>query len=297
MKTETILAFMIATAPIAAHAQGAPIPPADGELISPVASTGGYESHLLYPTSMFLEYGSTVRSADPNPIGLVDTDTNTVRIGMDFVGPLGVNMGVAIDVARSHDDGTLTLLAPSVVTDSDIVSFSGYLSGYVSPRLRAGLGFSYTRSDDTTVYNGAAVVTGDASSWSVSPYFTYMAYESDRFSLAVGGQLTYQESDTDYVGNIPPTASRSMTVARVPVSFAYAATDNLTLSGAMTFNSILDQETFTTFPAEDEFSVNLSANVSYRLAGGQEIYAGASSDLFDDAYDTTSFVVGVRFPF
>ncbi|WP_146636265.1 hypothetical protein [Nioella nitratireducens] len=88
-----------------------------------------------------------------------------------------------------------------------------------------------------------------------------------------------------------------MTIARVPVSFAYAATDNLTLSGAMTFNSILDQETFTTFPAEDEFSVNLSANVSYRLAGGQEIYAGASTDLFDDAYDTTSYVVGVRFPF
>ena len=68
------------------------------------------------------------------------------------------------------------------------------------------------------------------------------------------------------------------------------------ITGSVTLNQILSQDTFSTVPPLDETTITLSAGLFYALHFGPVVSIRAGVDLLDDAYDSYFAKVGIAMP-
>ena len=250
------------------------------------------------PSRIYMEYGTSSIESKSNPVGVVDIDSHRFKIGADFITASPWLWGFALGYTKTHDDGLgFPPFGPATVdTEKNIKSASIYLGRQLAPRLFGGVEFAYNIADGTTIYNSAFRVTEKSNTYSVSPLINYTLFASDEWHAKIGGSIRFGSAEYDYVANVPPSASASNISAHVPLSLTRKINPNFDLTVSATLNQILSQDTFANVPVPDQTTVTLGAGASYKLANGVSIYARASFNVFDDAYESVRGTVGISIP-
>lgn len=253
------------------------------------------ETYFTVPLRVYLEYGHGTAQSKPNPAGTVDIRRDRVTLGADFVTSTLWFWGVNLQYANVEDRGT----APGVFslnTDKDIVGGQFYLARYILPRVVAGISTSYHRADGRSVYNLVVVNNERSDYYSFTPFVQKEHPLSRTTRLTYGAAVDFSYGSFNYDINIPPSASTRQTALRLPVGIEHNLTRNLIISGSARWNQILSIETFGNMPGPDRSTMTLTVGSRYTFVNGVSLYGNLSHDVFDSAYDSTRFTIGISSP-
>ncbi len=253
------------------------------------------ETYFAIPRRIFLEYGMGSTKSDSNPFATVDIDVKRVTAGVDFVTSSLWFWGGSLNYIMTGDSGS-SPFASSIETDKDIGGGSIYIARQIMPGLQAGVRGYYSYVDGKSVFNGANTVTEKSDLYGFNPYFKYMLFKKDALKITTGASLNVSFGDFDYVANIPPNSSTNSIVLRIPVTISKDFGEYFSASASATLNQEISRESFGNVPAPDETTMTLGAYGAFKLDNGASIYARASFDVFDSAYDSYRGTIGVSIP-
>lgn len=285
--TLAVLPALIASA---AHAQSS-----QTHRILPHSVTMGSpngEKTLVIPLRVYMEYGFGRTESKPSPAGAVDMRRHQYTIGADFMTSSLTFWGISLRYVDIEDRGS-SPLAFSINTDKELTGGRMYVARYVMPDVLAGVSTEYYRAKSSTLYNLAVTVNENSDFFSVSPFLLRDFTIDSRTRLRAGAIINFNSGSFDYDINIPPTASTRETVLRLPLALEYDVSRNFTLSGTAQWNEILSISTFANIPQPDRSTMTLSLGSRFTFDNGVAVYANVNHDVFDDAYTSTRFTLGL----
>jgi len=284
---------LVANAPAAAaEREGMKILPKGQK--TTITGPGG-ETYFAIPRRIFLEYGMGSTKSDSNPFAKVDIDVKRVTAGVDFVTSSLWFWGISFSYIMTGDSGS-SLSAASIETDKDIGGGSVYIARQVMPGLQAGIRAYYSHADGKSVFNGADKVTEESDLYGFNPFFKYTLLKKDAFKVTTGASLNVNFGDFDYVANAQPNSKTNSIVLRIPVTISKNFNEYFSASASATLNQEISRSAFGNVPAPDQTTLTLGAYGAFKFDNGTSIYARASYDVFDSAYDSYRGTIGVSVP-
>ncbi|MEM1158672.1 MAG: hypothetical protein AAGH72_10500 [Verrucomicrobiota bacterium] len=258
------------------------------------------DNSWFHSPAVFADYSYSTAN-DRRAFGL-DSDQHDVNVGFDFLTIYDFIAGMMI--TYSNFNGTADDLPTGrILTDTDTIQLSWYLSKQLNDWLFAGTTLSYSLSDLDQRTSGAANADFDIDTVSTS-VFLGAVKNWDDFGLASTLSYVYVDATWDPVGQAGVTNdfNQSSGTFLWKTSGTWFATDWLDLTVAYQMNQIVHENFNTVAPAginsDDNHWGKVSLDANFIPCQKWAIFTGLEYVVFNDNYqESVTFRSGATYSF